>query len=234
MPRVHGKDVRVYLGTRDASGDLSSIDMQSMVETHDRTVFNNVDWKSFDPGLFSWTASFDAFYQPDAGGIGRQLEAVGDSFILSVYDGDADGVGDAGYLGSAGVLQQRGQPMSVGDLIKLSGSLTGSGRAAPNGRLLHPLATRTTGANGTSYDNSASSANGGRGNLHVTTYGSGTWTLKVQHSADNSTFADLITFSSVTGLTSETAEVSGTVNRYLRATWSGTGSAAFVIGFGRY
>jgi len=92
-----------------------------------------------------------------------------------------------------------------------------------------------------SVDNSASSANGGFALLHVptNTVGGGATTIKVQHSADNSSFADLITFSTVAASTktSELKAVSGTVNRYVRATASTAGSSGaitFMVSFARF
>ena len=92
-----------------------------------------------------------------------------------------------------------------------------------------------------SVDNSASSANGGAATLHVPTNTvNGTTTIKVQHSANNSSWADLVTFTNVssTGKTSEIKAVSGTVNRYLRATASesgaSTGAITFMIAFARF
>jgi L-alanine-DL-glutamate epimerase-like enolase superfamily enzyme len=75
--------------------------------------------------------------------------------------------------------------------------------------------------------------------LHVTansrTAGS---VFKVQHSSDNTTFADLITFATVaTTLTgAEKIEVTGTVNRYVRASFApggSTGSITYSLAFAR-
>lgn len=82
--------------------------------------------------------------------------------------------------------------------------------------------THSSASDGTAVDNSASSANGGNSILQVFSLASGTATVKVQHSTNNSTWADLITFTAATGVTSEIKEVSGTVNRYLRVNSSGT------------
>ena len=91
-----------------------------------------------------------------------------------------------------------------------------------------------------SVDNSASSANGGAGTLHVPTNTvNGNTTIKIQHSANNSTWADLISFT-VVGASTKTSElkaVSGTVNRYLRATAStagSSGSITFMVAFARF
>lgn len=64
---------------------------------------------------------------------------------------------------------------------------------------------------------------------------------KVQHSADNNTFADLVTMTAITAAPAaeqKTVAAGTTVNRYLAASWSFTGgggahSATFMVGFSR-
>lgn len=100
------------------------------------------------------------------------------------------------------------------------------------GRVLRALGganSITTTANGTSVDDlgaAGTTTKGAAGALHVTQKGggAGTITVKIQHSADNSVWNDLITFTGRTasGL-AEYLEVSGTVQRWLRAIWTVTG-----------
>jgi hypothetical protein len=103
-------------------------------------------------------------------------------------------------------------------------------------------ASQTVSASGNqtgSHDNSASTSNGAVANLHVTANTlNAAITFKVQHSADNSTFADLITFSATsTGVEEgQRVAVTGTVNRYLRTAYTtsaASGSATFVIALAR-
>jgi hypothetical protein len=238
VSRQHGSDHRIYLGGRDASGDLVSITPKSTTDTHEATNFASNGWKEFDPGLSEWSHSFEGFYDPSVGGIGRQFEGNPSIAATSVYDGDADAIGDTGSLYPAGQVESRERPIGVADMVKLTVSIKGSGREGANGKLLHPLAAETITGDGASLDNGASSANGGRGNLHVTAI-TGTWTIKIQHSANNSTWADLVTFTQAAaagGVTSQSIEITGTVNRYLRVTRTEdvAGTCTFVAGFARY
>ena len=100
MARMHGKDVRVYLGVRDVSGDLNSVDITASADTHDVTTFG-AEYIAYDPGLGSWEASIEGFYQTNSGGsvtsIERQFETMlgsdtAGASVLSVYDDDADAV----------------------------------------------------------------------------------------------------------------------------------------------
>lgn len=103
---------------------------------------------------------------------------------------------------------------------------------------LHDLEAETADESGTSVDNSASSAGGGVGSLHVTAFsGLSQAVVKVQHSTDNfsGSIVDLVTFSTVTGTTSQRSTVTGTVNRYLRYNLdvTGTGSITCQVSFAR-
>lgn len=242
MARQHGKDVRVYLGERDASGDVSAISPEFTAATHDATNFGSGDYLENDPGLLGWEASLEAFYDPAAGGIGRQLESVGDSIACtSIVDGDADAIGDSAIVLGPGVVTQRSEPKNVAELMKLSASLKGNGRVGMYGKLLHVKASRTGSGNGASLDNSASSANGGRANLHVTTttVTGGTRTVSVEHSTNEADWVNLLTFATLNAdgtPQSNTQTVGGTINRYLRTVWTDLqgGSATFAVTFARY
>jgi hypothetical protein len=102
------------------------------------------------------------------------------------------------------------------------------------------VSTATT-TNGTNVDNTAPSTNGGVAHLHVTANTrNGATTFKVQHSTDNSTWVDLVTFTSVTAATTGAQRVevaSGTtVQRHLRAqatTAGTTGSITYTVSFAR-
>ena len=97
--------------------------------------------------------------------------------------------------------------------------------------------TNASAASGTGVDNAASSANGCVAYLEAMSLVSGTCVVKVQHSTDNVTFTDLITFTSVTtaGVPfAQRSTASGTINRYLRVNTSGTFSTiVFVAGVAR-
>lgn len=243
MARIHAKDSRVYLGGRDASGDIVSVAVKLQADALEVTNFASADWRENDPGLLGFTVDLQGFYDPAVGGIGRQFETLlgASGAILSVFEGDANAIGDSGVLLGNGVLESREQPIAVADLIKLGGSIKGSGRVGYNGRLLHVLGEETGTGTGASLNNLGSSANGGRGTLHVTAI-TGTWTIVIEHSSDNAVgdpFATVLSFTQVAaagGATAETVEITGTVKQYLRVKFTEdvAGSITFVCGFARY
>ncbi len=82
---------------------------------------------------------------------------------------------------------------------------------------------------------------GGVGHLHVTAVTGATpsMTLRIQDSANGSTgWADIVTFTAITAAGSEQVQMAAgtTVERYLRAIWTMTGSSpdfTFAVAFGR-
>lgn len=95
------------------------------------------------------------------------------------------------------------------------------------------LRTDTGATLGTSIDTAASAAFGAQAFLHVTAFSGTDVTVKIQDSADNSTFADVtgLTFTQVTaGPTSERLATgsTATIRRYLRAVTVTTGGVTSV------
>jgi len=129
---------------------------------------------------------------------------------------------------------------AISDIVQVSAEFQ-STDAVEHGKILSSGSTVTATGNGTSVDNGASTTNGGAGFLSVpVNTRNGNITVKIQHSADDSTFADLVTFTVVTSTTktSERVEVAAgtTVNRYLRVNYTvagSTGSATPVVAFTR-
>ncbi len=115
------------------------------------------------------------------------------------------------------------------ELIKASAEYKLSGQV-DEGLILQHLTTKAADWDTllTSVDNGASSASGLVGYLWVkslTLGGHTNLTVKIQHSTDNITFVDLITFTVVTtSPVAYRATVAGTVNRYLAITADFTGA----------
>lgn len=104
------------------------------------------------------------------------------------------------------------------------------------GLSLADLAAVTASGNGTSLNNGASSANGAAAHLHVSAFSGFTQVVfTVADSADNSTFATVGTFATVTGTTSERLTIAGTVRQYVRIAYTvtGTGSVTFQASIAR-
>lgn len=125
----------------------------------------------------------------------------------------------------------------VGQLIMAQAEFESSLSGLEPGVVLHEVAAETATGSSTSADNGAATTNGAVAHLHVTSAtASDTLDVLVQHSVDNSVWVDLVTFTQATDETSERLEVTGTVNRYVRArrVIGGTGpSFSFAVAFAR-
>jgi hypothetical protein len=130
----------------------------------------------------------------------------------------APAVGDPAFLSSFEQMsykaQGEGAVLVEAEFVK---AITDSDHEAVFGSVLAAGASLSATTNGASVDNAASSANGALAHLHITVSDGGTWAFKVQDSADDAAWADLITFSSDgSAVAGERGDVAGTVDRYLR------------------
>jgi len=118
----------------------------------------------------------------------------------------------------------------TGSAMTVTSTFTGNGLGGEFGVMLTAFDdTHSSATNGTAVDNSASSASGASGYLQAISLASGSVVVKIQESADNSSWSDLITFSTVgtSGVpTAERLTMSGSVARYIRVISSGTFSNA--------
>lgn len=143
----------------------------------------------------------------------------------------------AGFVGLEGAYSSEYDVIAqVAALTKANAKITTSG-VLEHGVILHPLGAVTADGNGAAVDHGASSTNGGAGYFQVTALsGFTSVTVKIQHSADNVAWADLLSFTAVTAAPAkQRVAVAGTVNRYTRrvVTVTGAGSMTFFAGFSR-
>lgn len=145
-----------------------------------------------------------------------------------------------GRSGSSAQARQTSYEVTspVGDVVSASMEVQADG-GIDRGVVLAGLSAVTSAGQGASVDNTSGTTGGGVAYLHVSgNTRDGSSTFKVQHSADNSTFVDLLTFTAVSGSTTggERIAVNGTVNRYVRAAHTpggSSGSVTYTITFAR-
>jgi len=234
MANVHGKSTVVLGDDVALTGDLTTVATSKQMQTPDVTTFGNDD-RVFLAGLTEGSIQIDGVYDNATGGSDEELDAA-----LAAASGKILTVGYGGLsIGTrCSMLQARevsyNLRAAVNDAVRVTASFTGDG-AVLGGVSLHDLEQETSTGAFSSHDNSSSTSLGGVGQLHVTAFNGTDVTIKIQDSADDSNWADLITFSSVTGTTQERASVTGTVNRYLRANVTGGTftSVTFAVSFGR-
>ena len=234
----HGSRSKVYVNGYDLTGYLKSFSSSGQADTHETTTFGKTA-KEYIAGLKDATLSAEGLLDGATDAIDQVLAAAlgGASSIWNWYlQGDAV-VGDDGY-GFDAIETSYEIETPVEDVASISveaQSKVGRERV----KSLHPLGQETASGNSTVVDNGAATTNGGVAYLQVPALAGTAPTLdvKIQHSADNVTYTDLIVFTQVTaGRKAERKAVTGTVNRYVKAVWTlaGTGpTATFHVAFGR-
>lgn len=236
MGAVHGKKTRVLLDGSHLSGWLNDASSSGERQAEDATTFGNDD-RVYVGGLPDGTVSLSGLFDGTADAIHDILKDLLDSGGSTLtYAPGGLGVGEA--TGMASVLSTSYEPSSeVAGLVQVSMEAQADG-GLTFGVALSGLDTVTSSGSGTGHDSGASSSNGGVAHLHVTSVSgtSPTLDVKVQESSDGSTWADLATFGQQTSAGSERVEVSGTVERHLRAMWTVGGTSPefeFAVAFAR-
>lgn len=248
---VHGKNSKVYLDEFDMSAYLNSTDINHTQDTAETTAYGATA-RAYIPSQASGTLSFGGLYDAvtGAGSSDKEFEAILGSTTHPVLTVAIDG----GTIGNRAVIARANETSytissPVADINSVTADFECSADPANNvdfgvasGVQLTTGASIAHGSLGNlaSVDNSASSANGGAAVLHVPTNTvDGDTTIKVQHSADDAVWVDLVTFTAVgaSTITSQLSAVTGTVNQYLRVTASTAGSSGaitFMVSFARF
>lgn len=236
-----GTNAKVYVNGRDLSTYLRSADTSGSRDMLDSTTLGLND-RAFVGGLRTSTFNGEGFFDGTLDAIDQILATAldtADATILT-YLPYGDALGNRG-MGIDGDESQYDINSPVDGLVVTTFAVQSSVGSEPV-VVLHPLAQRTATGNGTSVDQTAASTAGGAGYLQVTahdrTTSDETLAVKVQHSADNVTFVDLITFTTVASATPQGQRVSvtGTVNRYVRAQYTLAGTtpiSSFQVAFHR-
>ena len=240
MAFIHGKDSQVIHGVNDLSSYLNDASVSADVEVAETTAFGS-SAKSYIVGLKDATVSASGMFDGASGAVDAVLAAsIGSDTLAPVtigYNGTTLN-NRVSLLLAKTTSYEVSTP--VGDVVAVSYSAQADG-GADQGVSLAALTSVSATTTGTANDNGASSANGGMAQVHVTVNTrSTTSVIKIAHSSDNSTFADLVTFTTV-GIGATTSERSlvaagTTVNRYLRAVntlAAGSGSITYQVSFAR-
>lgn len=235
MTVAHSKDGRVLMNERHVSASLTGYTVSHRRAMGTTSSLLDDGYRAV-PGLMSGQLAIRGLLDGTSGDL--YVETVGnlgndDPILVTVFP-HLGTIGRPAFIVRADI-ESLDIPASLQDAVALTiDAMPDDG--VDLGVSLHALGAETVDGNFTAVDNAAATTNGGVGSLHVTAYSGLTSALiKIQHSADDSTYADLISFTSVTAATSQRSAVTGTVNRYVRATVdvTGTGSATFAVAFAR-
>ena len=233
-----GSKQKIVWSGFDLTAFSRGLDVEPSVDVADTTVFG-LSSKTYITGLKDARVSLEGLLDGAATGndvrLFADLAATAIAGLVGTSFPQGDALGNVGYGFLAHEVSLK-VTTPVADVSQLSASFQVTG-GVDRIKSQHALAAEVGAVNSASIDNAASSADGGVGYLHADGGGSSlTSVWKVQHSTDNSVWVDLITFATVTNATrtSERKTVTGTVNRYTRATNDATTNGAKVqVSFGR-
>lgn len=221
---------RLILGDFTLSAFLTKIEPDLAIPMLDTTVLTSTSEECI-PGVMSGKVAMSGLLDSDGSATGQnqqifaQLGATADDAVSYAPTGFALGNPTISLLA---VEDSYAVHDDVKSAISWDMSVVADG-GIEYGISLADLAAITVDTNGTGVDNAALTSNGGAAFIHVTAFSGLTNDIvKVQHSTDNSSWADLATFTTVTAKTSQRVVVAAgtTVNRYLRAIDDVTGSGS--------
>lgn len=229
---AHGKATEVYMQGLDLSSHLRTVTASADVDVAEASTFADDD-KVFVVGQTDATMSAEGLMDTTMNGSVTAVIAAGTEQAYSYYP-TGSVVGSPGF-GVWAAITSYEVTSDLGDVVGIS--LEVQSDVGLERMLSHfALAQVTTSGTATVVDNAGSSTAGAYGYLHATAV-SGTVTVKVQDSADNVTYADILTLGTLTAATGPVglrSTVSGTIRRYTRLVYTATaGTATFVAGFGR-
>ena len=235
MAKVSGVGTtKLFIEGSDLSGDVSSLSGVGSTQTLlDVTTLGSAGGVERLASLRDGTISVAAFFDA-ATGQGHDTW-VSNSGKMPTTDQNClvalgDTVGDPCLMSVAKeatyyVDRPTGGPVSC--TVDLSAA---SGTAPDMGILLTGGAeTKGAATNFTVVDNGASTSGGARGMVQVVARTSGTINLAIEDSPDNVTYTSLIAFTALSAVGSESKAATGTVNRYLRFSITGTFAGMTVI-----
>jgi len=244
MAAQHGKDAAVAVGGNELTRYFNSFTADSSRNSQQTTTFQPPgDTHEYVAGIRDATLSLSGMFTSDGGSSGSV-----DQVLHAAIQGDADGR----KVAAAPAKFAAGSEVRFGEAYETSYSVTtptdgviecsaewqfdGGPR---RGLALVDLAERTSDGNGPSQDLGAGSGDV-TAQIHVVSAGGTSPTVDavVQHSADDSTWVDLLTLPQVAGQGAANAEVRGqSVERYVRATWTLGGTSPqvkFVVCYRRH
>jgi hypothetical protein len=225
MAFTHGKSTTVYSNGYDLTSYLNSVEITRSVDTAETSTFSLAS-KTFITGEVDSQLNFEGLYDDAASASDEILAAaLTISTIWTWYPGKLSTANNSGY-GFVGIQTGYNPSQTITDAVKIVGSCQGSDDIASRelGASLHVMSQETATGTGTIIDdNAGSSANGASAYLQATDV-TGTAELIIEHSSNATFSADVSTLLSFTNIsadhTSERIEVTGTVKRYIRASWT--------------
>lgn len=240
MAFVSSQSTRVLFGAVAISSTVRSVKPSFQQNMIDVTTIADSS-KAFIGGIAEWSVAIDGVFD-NATTAGSVHDAM--NTPLSATTTVPTSVAQAGFTAGYPVWLLPAKEISyevkaqVENAVEYSLAL-GAATAPALGISLVDLAAVSATGNTASQDNTASTANGFVAHLHITAVSGTTPSLTavVQHSTNNSTWATLGSFTAANAVGSQVITGTGTVNRYVRVSWTVSGttpSFTAQVSLGRY
>lgn len=239
MGFVFGTGTRAWMDGKQAACVVNELTMEAELDEAEVTTLCST-LKDYIPGLAEVTIELEGYFDTDTVSPATTMEALfhskiasGEVFPITFAPEGGAQTGDPVYMMN-GFLQEYTIENTVDEAAAVEATFRCSSALARGYIVENGGTARTATGNagtvvGTNVlDNTTSSTDGGIAVLQVFTV-TGTTpsaTIVLQHSADNVTYADLATFTAKTAVDGEYVAVASgtTVNRYLRARWTISGT----------
>ena len=233
MSKRSGLGCAFYLGGHDISGDIQALDQVSVPSNLlDMTDITESAYERVR-GRRDGTLAATTFFNAATGRAHPVLSALPTSDVIASFW--------VGKTVGNPVAVCNGKQVGYDPTRSDAGDLTLKTQIQANGyglewgvQLTAGTQTDTEATDSDALDQGAQTTNGAQAYLHVFSVTGTSCTVTIQDSADDSTFASLIAFTAATGATAERKTVTGTVDRYVRVSTSGTfTSCSFAVIFVR-
>ncbi|MEM6528605.1 MAG: hypothetical protein AAF653_09945 [Chloroflexota bacterium] len=226
--KIAGKDVQVFVGGYDLTGDHNRITLEDRRNTYDVTAFSD-EVRQFIVGPRQTRLTHEGYLNPAASRSHPVLKAVDVGGIVSVL------VGDNNRAYSLPVRQGRYRSMpKVGNYVPFTAAFATRGEPGGWGYALREPDDFTSGFTEISVDTASMTGNGGAAFLHLLTAAASDTCVFTVEGSTTGAFAGeetvLATFSmNGSAVGSERVAISSTLPQYARAKAVRTGAAGDVM-----
>ena len=239
MADTHSKSSVVYFNGYDLTGYATAANHTAEQRTAEVTAFGDANEEHIQ-GQTASMQQIDCWFDQAASASDAIINGAfgNDDRLLMYFPGGDSAIGDKGY-GYSGICQEAPIRTDINSAVAMSFQIVSD---VGNERLtsLHPLGAETATGDETSHDGGAATTNGAGCYLVVIGFTGITSIDVIIEASSTNAFAGeettLATFTQVTAINAmQRIAVSGTVPRYLRASWTivGTGSATFCVAIAR-
>ena len=238
MAKYGSNDVAFFLVDGfDLTGVSTTLSDATEAQIEESSALGDAWGESLATGVLRAELAADGVYDDASDSVNAALSGneATSRIVCYAYAGNTLAQQFVGHVGAFGGAYTRSATRN--ELTKASATWTVPGQK-DTGIIVEPLGAETASGTGSATNYGSSTSGGAVAYLQVTTSSgtSPTADIKIEDSPDNSSYSDLITFTQATGRTAQRATVSGTVNSYLRVSWTLGGtdpSFTFVVGLAR-